>query len=58
MMRGGSMIFTALFSKILLNKVLYREHYIGILVTFLGLMIVGLANFIFGSKSSHFTPES
>ncbi len=55
-MRGGTLIFTALFSKIILKKRLYRYHYAGIILMIIGLGVVGLANFLFGVNTASGEP--
>ncbi|KAL4476239.1 hypothetical protein ABPG74_009972 [Tetrahymena malaccensis] len=53
MMRGGSIIFTALFSKILFKKIFLKYKYLGLLLSIIGLVLVGLSPFLFiGSSNS------
>lgn len=47
MIRGGSIIFTALFSKIFFKKIFLKYRYLGIFGTIIGLILVGLSTFLF-----------
>ena len=47
MLRGGVILVTALFSKLILKRSLYKHHYIGCSLAFIGIALVGLANLIF-----------
>lgn len=46
-MRGGSIIFTAIFSKRLFKKIFLKYKYLGLFATIIGLIFVGLSTFIF-----------
>lgn len=50
MLRGAVIIFTGLLSVAFLGRRLVASQWIGILVTILGLVIVGLADFFSGHK--------
>ncbi len=52
MLRGGLILFTALFSKIFLKKTLYAHHYIGCILAIVGITVVGVSNFAFGNTGS------
>lgn len=47
MMRGGGILFTALYSRIFFNLKLKKFHYVGMVMIIIGLIFIGLANFIF-----------
>lgn len=47
MMRGASILFVALFSKIFLKSKLYIHNYIALILVISGLMLVGAANLVF-----------
>ncbi|KAL4465195.1 hypothetical protein ABPG74_001909 [Tetrahymena malaccensis] len=51
MMRSGSIIFTALFSKIIFRKIFLKYRYLGLLCIIIGLVLVGLSHFFFVSSS-------
>ncbi|KAL4479576.1 hypothetical protein ABPG72_018562 [Tetrahymena utriculariae] len=51
MMRSGSIIFTALFSKIIFQKIFLKYRYLGLLFTIIGLVLVGLSPFLFVGPS-------
>jgi hypothetical protein len=51
MLRGGIVIITALFSKIFLNRILYKHNYLGIILVICGISLVGGANFMFPASS-------
>lgn len=46
-MRGSGILFTALYSRIFLNRKLHKFHYMGMIMIIIGLVFIGLANFIF-----------
>ncbi|KAL4630552.1 solute carrier family 35 member F6 [Arapaima gigas] len=50
MLRGAVIVFTGLLSVAFLNRRLVASQWIGILITILGLVIVGLADFISGKR--------
>lgn len=50
MLRGAVIIFTGLLSVAFLGRRLIRSQWLGILITILGLVIVGLADFFSGHK--------
>ncbi|EAR92191.2 nucleotide-sugar transporter (macronuclear) [Tetrahymena thermophila SB210] len=51
MMRSGSIIFTALFSKLIFRKIFLKYRYLGLLCTIIGLILVGLSPFLFVGPS-------
>ncbi|XP_042245507.1 solute carrier family 35 member F6 isoform X3 [Thunnus maccoyii] len=53
MLRGAVIIFTGLLSVAFLGRRLLASQWIGILITILGLVIVGLADFFSGHKDEH-----
>ncbi|KAL2082540.1 hypothetical protein ACEWY4_022358 [Coilia grayii] len=53
MLRGAVIIFTGLLSVAFLGRKLQPSQWIGILVTILGLVIVGLADFLSGNHEDH-----
>jgi len=46
MLKGGTIILTAIFSVLFLKRKLKSYHYIGIILTVLGITIVGLSSFL------------
>lgn len=50
MMRGSSILFTALFSKIFLKNKLYLHHWVSLTIVISGLTLVGAANVIIKPK--------
>jgi drug/metabolite transporter (DMT)-like permease len=46
MLRGGVVLVTALFSVVFLKKKLQLYHYLGCALVFMGVMVVGIANFV------------
>lgn len=52
LLQGGSIITTAIFSKILLNMVLKRNHFIGCSLAVIGITIVGISDFVIGTHPS------
>ena len=46
LMKNGSILFTAIFSILILKKKLYRHHWLGILIIFLGFSIITFSNFL------------
>ncbi len=52
LMKNGSILFTAIFSIVFLKKELYRHHWLGILIIFLGFSIITLSNFLNGNNDS------
>jgi drug/metabolite transporter (DMT)-like permease len=52
LLQGGSIITTAIFSKILINMVLKSYHLIGCLLTVIGVTIVGMSDIVFGTHSN------
>lgn len=50
MLRGAVIIFTGLLSVAFLGRRLAPNQWIGIFITILGLVVVGLADFISGNK--------
>ncbi|XP_041662101.1 solute carrier family 35 member F6 [Cheilinus undulatus] len=53
MLRGAVIIFTGLLSVAFLGRRLLLSQWLGILITILGLVIVGLADFFSGNKDEH-----
>ncbi|XP_066533452.1 solute carrier family 35 member F6 [Hoplias malabaricus] len=53
MLRGAVIIFTGLLSVAFLGRRLLPSQWIGILITILGLVVVGLADFVSGSGDEH-----
>lgn len=53
MLRGAVIIFTGLLSVAFLGRRLLASQWLGILITILGLVIVGLADFFSGNKDEH-----
>ncbi len=53
MITGGVVIFTGLFSKIFLKKILYKHNYLGVILVIIGIMLTGLSNFIFPKKNEN-----
>lgn len=53
MLRGAVIIFTGLLSVAFLGRRLLASQWIGILITIVGLLIVGLADFFSGHKDDH-----
>ncbi|KAM9840415.1 solute carrier family 35 member F6 [Aulostomus maculatus] len=53
MLRGAVIIFTGLLSVAFLGRRLATSQWIGILITILGLVIVGLADFLSGNKDNN-----
>ena len=47
MLRGGIVVVTCIFSKIFLNRILYKHNFLGVALVVLGIVTVGSANFIF-----------
>ncbi|KAL4475168.1 hypothetical protein ABPG74_001864 [Tetrahymena malaccensis] len=43
MIRGGNIIITAIFSIILLKKILYKHNFVGLLLNFFGFLTVGIS---------------
>lgn len=52
MLRGAVIIFTGLLSVTFLGRRLAASQWIGILITILGLVVVGLADFLSGNNDS------
>jgi len=52
MIRGGVIVITALFSIYFLKRKLYVHHFIGCCCAIIGITIVGISNFAFGSTDS------
>ncbi|KAG9283022.1 solute carrier family 35 member F6 [Astyanax mexicanus] len=53
MLRGAVIIFTGLLSVAFLGRRLLASQWLGILITIVGLIVVGLADFVSGNKDSH-----
>ncbi|XP_036405998.1 solute carrier family 35 member F6 [Megalops cyprinoides] len=53
MLRGAVIIFTGLLSVAFLGRRLEASQWIGILITILGLVVVGLADFVSGNHDTH-----
>lgn len=53
MLRGAVIIFTGLLSVAFLRRRLLPSQWLGICITILGLVIVGLADFFSGHKEDH-----
>ncbi|KAM9435330.1 solute carrier family 35 member F6 [Clarias gariepinus] len=53
MLRGAVIIFTGLLSVAFLGRRLAPSQWVGILITILGLVVVGLADFMSGNKEEH-----
>lgn len=53
MLRGAVIIFTGLLSVAFLGRRLAPSQWLGILTTILGLVVVGLADFVSGSHGSN-----
>jgi len=47
MFRGSSIFFTAFYSRMILKRKLLKCHYFGMIMMIIGLIFIGLANFIF-----------
>lgn len=52
MLRGAVIIFTGLLSVTFLGRRLVVSQWVGILITILGLIVVGLADFLSGNKDN------
>lgn len=52
MLRGAVIIFTALLSVAFLGRVIKKHMWVGMLTVIVGLLLVGLADIVFGSKDS------
>jgi drug/metabolite transporter (DMT)-like permease len=52
LLQGGNIITTAIFSKILLNMVIKRNHLIGCSLAVIGITIAGISDFVIGTHSS------
>ena len=52
MLKGFVVVFTALFTVFLLKKPLNKQRTIGVILVFLGITIVGLANILYVKESS------
>ena len=52
MIRGLIVVITALFSVTILKRKLFRHHWLGVILVFLGVFVVGLSSIIFPQKSS------
>jgi drug/metabolite transporter (DMT)-like permease len=55
MLKGGSLITTALFSYLLMRTKLKRNHISGCILAFIGVFIVGASSLIFKSASSAYS---
>ncbi|XP_036437920.1 solute carrier family 35 member F6 [Colossoma macropomum] len=53
MLRGAVIIFTGLLSVAFLGRRLVASQWVGILITIVGLVVVGLADFISGNRDQH-----
>ncbi|XP_058964706.2 solute carrier family 35 member F6 isoform X1 [Pocillopora verrucosa] len=53
MLRGSIIIFTGLLSKIFLKRKLWPIHWIGMIVTVVGLVLVGLSSVLRDKEASH-----
>ena len=51
MLKGFVVVFTALFTVFLLRKPLNRQRTIGVILVFLGITLVGLANVLYVEAS-------
>lgn len=56
MLRGMIVVFTGLFSKFFLKRVLYMYHYLGMLAIIVGTLIVGVSSVIYGSHTGAKNP--
>lgn len=52
MLRGAVIIFTALLSVAFLGRVIKKHMWVGMLTVIVGLLLVGLADIVFGSKDN------
>ncbi len=50
MLKGGTIILTAIFSVLFLKRKLKSYHYIGIILTVIGITIVGLSSFLISGE--------
>jgi drug/metabolite transporter (DMT)-like permease len=50
MLKGGTIILTAIFSVLFLKRKLKSYHYIGIILTVMGVTIVGLSSFLISGE--------
>ena len=60
MMRGGIIIVMAIMSVCCLKMKLLKFHYVGCIMVFVGICLVGLSNFIFpkeGGEENHTVTE-
>ncbi len=55
MIRGGLVIVTAFCSIFFLKRTLRKHQYFGCATVFLGIVIVGASNFIFGTKDEAYS---
>ncbi|XP_071384877.1 solute carrier family 35 member F6-like [Centroberyx affinis] len=53
MLRGAVIVFTGLLSVAFLGRRLVASQWLGILITIMGLVVVGLADFLSGYKNTH-----
>ena len=51
MLKGFVVVFTAIFTVFLLRKPLNRQRTIGVILVFLGITLVGLANVLYVEES-------
>ena len=58
MLRGGTIILTAIFSVIFLKRKLKSYHYIGIILTVMGVTIVGFSSFVAEGESDDQADDS
>jgi hypothetical protein len=52
MLRGLIVVITAIMSVTILKRKLYRHHYVGVTLVFMGVFLVGLASVLFVKESS------
>jgi drug/metabolite transporter (DMT)-like permease len=52
MLRATLIIFTAMFSVIILKMKLYRHHYLSLVLIMIGLVLVGLSQVFYPSPTS------
>jgi len=57
MMRGAELIFAAIFSVAFLGKKLYKMHYVGILLSLVGISTVGVASVLSPNQNNTGTKE-
>jgi len=56
MLRGMIVVFTGLFSRIFLKRILYTHHWLGMLFIIIGTLMVGVSSVIYGSHGQAKNP--